>query len=269
MTLEEAERFQAEAERAGRIDAIAQRLEYLRSQIQAECISYSELAELQALADEIEPGDTELLEWAGVPEGRALPCIVCTAEGTEPHTEECLAQRIEAQEGWRDEAELEAVQSLDDRSLPTFSELTEEGSSLLLHPDGGKCPNPAECDFLPADDETRWHVGCNIPGYLPESEPYHVTGWKNAAEALADEIERSLEFLADGEAEAQILDEYTEALEELKALTEEMKALTKAGEPVELGWVLPTSDSKHDLGLSFWVVQCLEDDCTEENEEGW
>lgn len=57
-----------------------ERLEYLRSQIHAECISWGELAELQGLADEIEPGDVELLEWAGVPE---LPsegdCSVCNA----------------------------------------------------------------------------------------------------------------------------------------------------------------------------------------------
>jgi hypothetical protein len=47
---------------------IPARLEYLRSQIQAECISYSELSELQALAGHIDAGDVELLEWAGVPE---------------------------------------------------------------------------------------------------------------------------------------------------------------------------------------------------------
>jgi hypothetical protein len=46
----------------------AARLEYLRSQIRAEQISYGEIAELQGLADQIEPGDVELLEWAGVPE---------------------------------------------------------------------------------------------------------------------------------------------------------------------------------------------------------
>ena len=47
---------------------IPSRLEYLRQQIRAECISYGEIAELQDLAEHIEPGDTELLEWAGVPE---------------------------------------------------------------------------------------------------------------------------------------------------------------------------------------------------------
>ena len=45
-----------------------ERLEYLRSQIRAERISYDEIAELQALVDYIEPGDVELLQWAGVPE---------------------------------------------------------------------------------------------------------------------------------------------------------------------------------------------------------
>jgi hypothetical protein len=50
------------------MEPVAERLEYLRSQIRAECISYSELSELQSLADQIEPGDVELLEWAGVPE---------------------------------------------------------------------------------------------------------------------------------------------------------------------------------------------------------
>lgn len=47
---------------------IKKRLEYLRGEIQAERISYGELAELQDLAEHIEPCDVELLQWAGVPE---------------------------------------------------------------------------------------------------------------------------------------------------------------------------------------------------------
>jgi hypothetical protein len=47
---------------------MSKRLEYLRGEIRAERISYSELSELQGLADHIDPGDVELLEWAGVPE---------------------------------------------------------------------------------------------------------------------------------------------------------------------------------------------------------
>jgi hypothetical protein len=45
-----------------------QRLEELRAAIRAESISYGEIAELESLAEHIEPGDVELLEWAGVPE---------------------------------------------------------------------------------------------------------------------------------------------------------------------------------------------------------
>jgi len=47
---------------------IKQRLEYLRGEIEAERISYGEIAELQSLAAHIEPGDVVLLQWAGVPE---------------------------------------------------------------------------------------------------------------------------------------------------------------------------------------------------------
>jgi hypothetical protein len=47
---------------------IKKRLEYLRGEIEAERISYGEIAELQRLAKYIEPGDIQLLEWAGVPE---------------------------------------------------------------------------------------------------------------------------------------------------------------------------------------------------------
>lgn len=47
---------------------IRDRLEYLRGELRAERISYEELAELQDLADYIDPEDVELLEPAGVPE---------------------------------------------------------------------------------------------------------------------------------------------------------------------------------------------------------
>jgi len=45
-----------------------ERLEYLRGEIEAERISYGELSELYSLREHIEPGDTLLLEWAGVTE---------------------------------------------------------------------------------------------------------------------------------------------------------------------------------------------------------
>lgn len=47
---------------------IKQRLEELRAEIKAEHISTGEIIELQSLAQYIDKGDVELLEWAGVPE---------------------------------------------------------------------------------------------------------------------------------------------------------------------------------------------------------
>lgn len=47
---------------------IKRRLDYLRKEIEAERISYGEIAELQDLAKYIDPSDVLLLEWAGVPE---------------------------------------------------------------------------------------------------------------------------------------------------------------------------------------------------------
>lgn len=44
------------------------RLESLRVAVNAEYISYPEIVELQGLAEHIDAGDVQLLEWAGVPE---------------------------------------------------------------------------------------------------------------------------------------------------------------------------------------------------------
>lgn len=58
---------------------IKQRLEYLRGEIRAERISYSEIYELQSLKEHIEDGDIELLQWAGVDEFEEeyCNCILC------------------------------------------------------------------------------------------------------------------------------------------------------------------------------------------------
>lgn len=45
-----------------------ERLEHIRQQLRAECVSYEELAELESLVPFIDPEDAELLEAAGVPE---------------------------------------------------------------------------------------------------------------------------------------------------------------------------------------------------------
>ena len=53
-------------------DTIKERLEYLKTELRAERISYGELAELQTLVDYIDPSDVELLEAAGVPENQPI-----------------------------------------------------------------------------------------------------------------------------------------------------------------------------------------------------
>jgi hypothetical protein len=55
-------------EHTGEALAARVRLEELRTELRAERTSWSELAELQSLAEYIDPGDVELLEAAGVPE---------------------------------------------------------------------------------------------------------------------------------------------------------------------------------------------------------
>ena len=55
------------------MNTATERLEYLRGEIEAERISYSGIAELEDLAEHIDPGDILLLEWAGVPEIPYLP----------------------------------------------------------------------------------------------------------------------------------------------------------------------------------------------------
>lgn len=47
---------------------IKKRLEYLRTELEQERISYGELAELQSLAEYISLEDTQLLEAAGIEE---------------------------------------------------------------------------------------------------------------------------------------------------------------------------------------------------------
>lgn len=47
---------------------INERLEYLRQEIEKECISYAEIWELQSLRKYIDKNDALLLEWAGVKE---------------------------------------------------------------------------------------------------------------------------------------------------------------------------------------------------------
>ncbi len=108
-----AEAAREQAREAGNI-AIRQkrevRLEYLRGELQAERISYGELAELQSLAQYIKPGDVELLEAAGVPEvpEQMTPTRACEIIKAEmeflkrqkPSMPKCQMQRLGLRFDW-------------------------------------------------------------------------------------------------------------------------------------------------------------------------
>jgi hypothetical protein len=59
---------EAAIRRTERAEQASQRLETIRASLRAQTVSYGELTELQSLTAYIAPGDTELLEAAGVPE---------------------------------------------------------------------------------------------------------------------------------------------------------------------------------------------------------
>lgn len=102
------------------------RLEYLRSQIQAECISYGEIAELEGLAEHIESGDVELLEWAGVPEFPPRQLIIDLNES------DAVPGVIDID---GDKIELTAADAHDLNELSAITVRTLDGETVRLKPD--------------------------------------------------------------------------------------------------------------------------------------
>ena len=62
-------------------------------------------------------------------------------------------------------------------------------------------------------------VGWNMPGYMPDSEPYEVDTLADAVAALAEEVERSLDGV-DGDDEAWSVRQHEHVLETLKGETD-------------------------------------------------
>lgn len=60
--------WQGSHELPAAVDDIENSLEYMRTVIRSGAMSYGEIAWLQGMVEHIDPGDVELLEWAGVPE---------------------------------------------------------------------------------------------------------------------------------------------------------------------------------------------------------
>lgn len=106
-----------------------------------------------------------------------------------------------------------------------------------------------------------WHIGKNVPGYLSESDTIHTETWRDALEALRDEIDRDADGLFDTLTQ-EYLEEYDNALAEIREILR--------GKDEEEGdgmyYHLPSSSSDRDLGISYWVEPCTEEECQIEGE---
>lgn len=84
-------------------------------------------------------------------------------------------------------------------------------------------------------------VGHNLPGYLPESDPWITDSWESARDALIDDLERLADHASDlaGDLDLEAIDEMQEefrqtlqsidrAQAELRALPEGFDYLTYA-----------------------------------------
>lgn len=109
----------------------------------------------------------------------------------------------------------------------------------------GHSPTPREANSL------HYHYGSNIPGYLPMAdEPYLSETWEGARDALVDEIERAGDMADVDDYAPGWGDSWTQALEDVRTWD--------AGKEI---YVNICSDSPHDLGVSYWVTACMEDEC--------
>lgn len=106
----------------------------------------------------------------------------------------------------------------------------------------------------------HYHYGQNIPGYLPMAdEPNICSSWEGARDALADDIDRAADDAAGmyqaGDDDGSLMASYEGALQEVRDWP--------AGQDI---YVNVCSDDPHDLGVSYWVTACREDDCITEDD---
>lgn len=106
---------------------------------------------------------------------------------------------------------------------------------------------------------THYHAGHNIPGYLPmDDEPYAYSTFADAKTSIIDDLDRAGDhYYAAGEDEDErgLGDDYSAAMEELNL-----------NNGPEWDTYLPTSTSEHDLGEHWWIVQCSEPDCMDDDQ---
>lgn len=104
-----------------------------------------------------------------------------------------------------------------------------------------------------ATPDVHYHYGHNIPGYLPMSDDANYCAtFDEARAALIDDMERAGDEEEDDYAPGWA-DSFRAALEEARTATGPF-------------YVNICSDGPHDLGVAYWVMACVEDDCAE---GGW
>ena len=104
----------------------------------------------------------------------------------------------------------------------------------------------------------HYHVGHNIPGYLPESDVYYAEDALTAKSVLISDIDYAGDSIFDvgeDEDERGLADEYSAAMEDLN--------LTNVTDGYSV--TLPTSTSKWDLGIAYWLAPC-DEDCEDDDE---
>lgn len=93
----------------------------------------------------------------------------------------------------------------------------------------------------------HYHVGMNVPGYLPEGEVLLALSKLDAIDMLRERKEQLLEDHA--------------------TLGDEADQITVAGDArKDMGYLVSYPERRHHLGLSIWAIACWSSDCTEEQE---
>ena len=99
---------------------------------------------------------------------------------------------------------------------------------------------------------THWHVGQNIPGYLPESD---VDYCATKAEAIRDLKERKNQWVEAGW-----------QLSDLPDLNGQNQYAIEGNAQTDLGyWITDRLGGWHHLGYVIWAIECNDEDCEDED----
>lgn len=119
---------------------------------------------------------------------------------------------------------------------------------------------------------THYHAGRNMPGYMPEADVETFDTFEDAKRYTIGELDRAGDCIQSwgeehdcddipcptygDECPWDIASTYSHTMEELNL-----------SNGPEWGEILPTTGSPHDLGVSYWINQCADPDCLEDQEE--